>query len=141
MHWVLVMILAYVTLGIFFLIWSFKQAGFARKIDPGSKAGILMAVGLVAMVLELILMAVALISGSQSALLAASGLMLLLNLVVVAVWLAAVFSIRASMVKYYNTVEPIGLQLSGVMTFFFNVLYFQYHCSRIAEWKRTGQLR
>ena len=36
--------------------------------------------------------------------------------------------------------EPINLRLSGVMTFFFNILYFQYHFTRIAEWKRTGML-
>jgi len=51
-----------------------------------------------------------------------------------------VFSIRQSMVTYYNTVEPIQLQLSGVMTFFFGMLYLQYHMSRIARWKRTGVL-
>ena len=52
----------------------------------------------------------------------------------------AFFNMRASLVNYYNSVEPIGLRLSGVMTFFFNILYFQYHFSRIATWKQTGQL-
>jgi hypothetical protein len=47
---------------------------------------------------------------------------------------------RSSLVQYYNTVEPISLKLSGVMTFFFNIYYFQHHFSRIAEWKRTGRL-
>ncbi len=50
------------------------------------------------------------------------------------------FDLRRSMVTYYNTVEPIGLRLSGVMTFFFNVYYFQHHMSRIATWKLTGYL-
>ncbi len=44
------------------------------------------------------------------------------------------------MLAYYNTVEPIGLRLSGVMTFFFNVFYFQHHMSRIVLWKLTGYL-
>jgi hypothetical protein len=26
------------------------------------------------------------------------------------------------------------------MTFFFNILYLQYHMSRIAKWKQTGVL-
>jgi hypothetical protein len=47
---------------------------------------------------------------------------------------------RDALVEYYNTVEPINLRLSGVMTFFFSFLYFQYHFSRIANWKRTGYL-
>jgi len=38
---------------------------------------------------------------------------------------------RDALVDYYNTVEPINLRLSGVMTFFFAVFYFQYHFCRI----------
>ena len=51
-----------------------------------------------------------------------------------------VFGMRRSLVNYYNTVEPIGLKLSGVMTFFFAIFYFQYHFNRIANWKQTGVL-
>jgi hypothetical protein len=47
---------------------------------------------------------------------------------------------RQSLVTYYNMTEPIGLRLSGVMTFFFSTLYFQHHFSRIGDWKRTGIL-
>src|SRR6185295_20053202 len=42
------------------------------------------------------------------------------------------FKMRTSIANYYNTVEPIGLKLSPIMTFFFNILYFQYHFQRIA---------
>jgi hypothetical protein len=47
---------------------------------------------------------------------------------------------RRSMEDYYNSAEPVGLQLSGVMTFFFNVIYFQYHLNRIRQFKTTGVL-
>jgi len=50
------------------------------------------------------------------------------------------FKMRRSLLAYYNTVEPIGLQLSAPMTFFFNVFYFQHHFSRIARWRHTGVL-
>jgi len=56
-------------------------------------------------------------------------------------FLVAVFQMRKSLVNYYNVVEPIGLRLSGSMTFFFHILYLQYHFSRIADWKQTGYLR
>jgi hypothetical protein len=56
------------------------------------------------------------------------------------VWIMGIFKMRAAIQDYYNTVEPISLRLSGVMTFFFNIFYFQYHFSRIASWKRTGYL-
>src|SRR5258708_4319748 len=55
-------------------------------------------------------------------------------------FLLVAFNIRSSMVRYYNTVEPIHLRMSGVMTFFFHVLYIQYRMSRIAKWKETGFL-
>jgi hypothetical protein len=38
-------------------------------------------------------------------------------------------------------VEPVGLSLSGVMTFFFGGLYFQYHLNRINEMKRLARYR
>ncbi len=48
------------------------------------------------------------------------------------------FNMKDSIEQHYNRVEPIGLRMSGVMTFFFNLFYFQYHFARIAEMKRTG---
>ena len=54
--------------------------------------------------------------------------------------IVAMFKIRSSLLQYYNTVEPIQLRLSPVMTFFFSVFYFQHHFTRIATWKKTGHL-
>jgi hypothetical protein len=51
--------------------------------------------------------------------------------------LVARFIFRSELLQHFNTVEPIGLQLSGVMTFFFGGLYFQYHFNRINEIKRS----
>ena len=66
--------------------------------------------------------------------------MLSVALLIAVFWLIAIFGMRSSLVRYYNTVEPMGLRLSGVMTFFFNIIYFQYHLSRIANWEKTGVL-
>jgi hypothetical protein len=55
-------------------------------------------------------------------------------------FLVAVFQIRRALLNHYNLAEPIGLRLSAVMTFFFNILYLQHHFSRIAKWKHTGFL-
>jgi hypothetical protein len=52
----------------------------------------------------------------------------------------SIFGMRRSIENYYNTVEPIGLRLNPVMTFFFNTIYFQYHFDRIINWKTTGRL-
>ena len=140
MHWAVILILSWITFGLAALIWVFKQAGFVKKIDPGSKAVVLMVVALVAMVGQVALAFMAMGSRSVSDITAVSGIMMMLNLVIGVVGLIAVFGMRKSLVRYYNTVEPIGLKLSGIMTFFFSILYFQYHFSRIAEWKKTGSL-
>jgi len=55
-------------------------------------------------------------------------------------FLVAVFQMRRSLLNHYNVAEPVGLRLSAAMTFFFNILYFQHHFSRIAKWKQTGFL-
>src|SRR4030095_6461485 len=60
----------------------------------------------------------------------------LLTLGVLVFWIIAAFDMRSSIEEHFNSAEPIGLSLSGVMTFFFNVYYFQYHFTRINEMKR-----
>jgi hypothetical protein len=140
MHWAVILILSWVTGGLAGLIWIFKEAAFVKKIDAGSKAVMLLVVALVAMLGQVVLFFAVFSSGSSSEIAAVSGIMMILNLVVAVVGLIAVFGMRKSIVQYYNTVEPIGLRLSGIMTFFFSVLYFQYHFSRIFAWKQTGRL-
>ena len=138
MHWALVLVLSWITFGLAGLIWAFKQAGFVKKIDSGSKATMLLAASLVLMVIQVALYVVMINSPSDAA--AISAIVSLLNLAILVFGLMAIFGMRKSIVRYYNTVEPIQLKLSGVMTFFFSVLYFQYHFSRIGKWKTTGSL-
>ena len=51
--------------------------------------------------------------------------------------LVARFTMRSELERHFNSAEPIGLRLSGVMTFFFGSLYFQYHFNRINELRRA----
>ena len=131
MHWALVLVLSIVTCGIFGIAWLFIQAGFVKKIDPQSKA-MPMFLGYIA----IILLSSVFLRGSMMAL----TLLPLIQLgAMVLFWIGA-FGMRKSLVTYYNSVENCGLRLGPIMTFFFSVLYFQYHLARIANWKRTGQL-
>jgi hypothetical protein len=50
--------------------------------------------------------------------------------------IVTIYLIRADLQRHYNEREPIGLQLSKVMTFFFSFLYFQYHLYDIAKFKK-----
>ncbi len=140
MHWLVLLILTWVTAGLAGLVWFFRQALFVKKIDPSSKAVVLLAVTTLGMFGQVALYIGAMSSMSSSTMVTATGLIMILNLVIVVCGLVTVFSMRSSIVRYYNSAEPIGLKLSGVMTFFFSILYFQYHFSRIVEWRKTGRL-
>jgi hypothetical protein len=64
-----------------------------------------------------------------------------MSLLCVILYFVGVFRMRSDLEEYYNSLEPINLQLSGVMSFFFALYYFQHHFSRIAQWKRSGVLQ
>ena len=130
--------------GVFGLIWFFIQAGYVKKIDPASRARKFLIFGLLAMLavtVAIFVSADAAAMGSTESGAAVGFLAVILVIASMVFWFSAIFGMRRSLIDYFNTVEPIGLRLSGAMTFFFNILYFQYHLSRIAEWKRTGTLR
>lgn len=149
MHWAVLLILSWITGGIAMLIWAFKQAGFVKKLDPASKA-LTMLKALTGMVIvEILLYVVVMVSalsaarsrGAVSGMVILAGIVIwLINMAAAVMGIVTVFGMRRSLVQYYNSVEPIGLRLSGVMTFFFSVLYFQYHFTRIGNWKKTGTL-
>ncbi len=133
MHWALVLVLAMFTGGLFGFIWFCIQAGYVRRIDPTSKARMFIVLAVLGSLLQI---GVALAGVAMGDMIVAPLLGMLIGLAAAALAIVAVFSMRASLVRHFNGPEPFGLRLSGVMTFFFSVLYFQYHLSRIAEWKR-----
>jgi hypothetical protein len=140
LHWALVILISALTFGLFGLIWAFKQAAFVKKIDPASKAVTLLVLTLLGAIVQGALVYAAM-GASMNTMAEISMVELVLNLVLLVMGLVMVFGMRKSLVTYYNSVEPIGLRLSGIMTFFFTLLYFQHHFSRIAHWKKTGILR
>ncbi len=143
MNWVLVLVLCVVT-GIFGVVWTFIELGFVKKIDPASTAMKKYVIALVTIPVGLILFFMLFFGGGMagSREMAALGLLCLFAAYALATVFAilSIFSMRRSIETYYNTVEPIGLRLSPIMTFFFNVIYFQYHFDRINNWKTTGRL-
>ena len=144
LHWALVWLIGAVTGGIFIYVWAFMEASFVKKLDPQSKGTKYLVMYLVAVpgaFIVYMLLLFAAMSSRSTALMALGGLVFFAGIAIGTVFaILAFFNMRASLLNYYNSVEPIGLRLSGVMTFFFNILYFQYHFSRIAAWKQTGRL-
>ncbi len=141
LHWALILLISMFTFGIFSWVWCLKEAAFAKKLEPASNVKTLMLIGVIALACyNVCYIGVMVIDDSDVKMLCAM-VMFLCFILGTVMLIVGVFQIRRAMVNYYNSVEPIGLRMSGAMTFFFNILYIQHHYSRIANWKRTGFLQ
>ena len=135
-HWGLVLLIGICTCGLFFSAWMIVEAVFVRKIKPESKG----------LMFVIIAVAGSYLGGFANGFISVLNhtnpqpLGHLITFIFAIVFLVAAFQMRSDLEEYYNTTEPINLQLSGVMTFFFAIFYFQHHLSRIAQWKKTGTL-
>ncbi len=140
-HWALVLLVNFFC-NIFQIVWLFIEAGFVKKIDSESKGIAFLAGALVTEVVAVIVFftSIGMSPDRQDPPASVFVPFILIALAGAVLHLIGIFQMRSSLENYYNTVEPINLRLSGVMTFFFAVYYFQYHFSRIANWKRTGYL-
>jgi hypothetical protein len=143
LHWALVLLIGLFTCGIFSIVWLFVEAAWVRKVDPRSKALFLYIGGLVIYICGFaaqISMKAAQARGDMSpGVVGAFSIVWALAYCVLFIW--ANFNMRDSIEEHFNGPEPIGLELSGVMTFFFSLYYFQYHFSRINELKRIARYR
>jgi hypothetical protein len=146
LNWGLVLLLNFLTCGLFTIAWNLVQAFWTKKVQPETKALQWYIVVLVLSAINILLsfgrVAVMMRGGAMHAehgpLLGVSFLCSLATFVVH--WCIYPFVMRDSLLKHFNETDPIGLQLSGVMTFFFTSIYFQYHFNRINEMKRAYRL-
>jgi hypothetical protein len=142
LHWALVLVIGMFTCGIFSIVWMFVQASWMRKVNPNSKALFYYIAAFVVYAIAIVAEVDMMIAGRNGTPAGGiSGLYAMCALACFVLFLCAFFSMRSSMVEHFNGPEPIGLSLSGVMTFFFNILYFQYHFTRINELKRAARYR
>jgi GYF domain 2 len=139
-HWALVLLIAFVTCGLFNTVWLFVEAAFVKKIVPQSKGLLFLILGTAGVfVVQFVNVGLTIANrGEANPVIAVVALALILGCVVLDI--VGIFTLRSDLETYYNSTENIGLRLSGVMTFFFAVYYFQHHFSRISKWKKTGQL-
>lgn len=142
LHWAIVLLLAFLTCGIFSIVWIMVEAVWVKKVQPASKGVMYFGIVIGLWLLSMVLSVSGVISAGRtghidSSLTSVRGL---ISLVIVVVWIVGAFSMKESIEDHFNTAEPIGLSLSGVMTFFFNVFYFQYHFNRINEMKQQQMM-
>jgi hypothetical protein len=146
LNWGLVLLLDFVTCGLFNIAWNLVQALWIKKVQPETKALqwyiIILAIAALNIVVSII-RAVSMMGhrGVEHGFTPLLGLTILFGLTsTILNWIIYPFVMRASLLKHFNESDPIGLELNGVMTFFFTSLYFQYHFNRINEIKRAYRL-
>ena len=137
LHWALVLLLCVVTCGLFSWAWLIVEASYVQKVRDGSRALLFAILSCACFIIANFfnIFTSAMNPGMRSPV---GGLLSLVGFVL---YFVAVFTMKSGLEDHYNVDEPINLQLSGVMTFFFAIFYFQYHFSRIAQWKKSGVLQ
>jgi hypothetical protein len=134
LHWGLVLLFSILSCGLFSAVWNLVQAAWMKKVAPQSTA-------LYYYVAGICVLAATFFAGfeevhthsSHSTAGAMNLLYFMLNLI-------GRFSLRSSLEQHYNSVEPMGLSLGVIMTFFFGDIYFQYHFNDIMRRKYAARL-
>ena|SRR5215831_3732118 len=142
LHWVVLLLV--LIFGIFFgalavlfnAAWSLVLANWARRMVNDNKAMVLVAMYPAGVLAGIFAFGFGSANNAPGAL-AIGSILFLAGLIA---YIVGIFKIRDAMEEYYNSRENIGLNLSGVMTFFFRTVYLQYHINRIHRWKQTGIL-
>jgi hypothetical protein len=120
LHWGWLVAIELLTRGLFGPIWLIVQANWVRRVNGKSRAFVL------SIVAACSIPAMILLGGIEGAVGATSeqiGMIVGFAMIVYAVlYLWSVYQLRSEL-----EAEPIGIPLGGVMTFFFSVIYFQYH--------------
>lgn len=137
LNWGLELLLGFLTCALFVVVWNLVIASWAKRVQPNSKALMYYIIATVLIVLNF--------GGSYGNVVAAMHhypvhqniFGSIIALVTWVIRLIARFSLRDTLEQHYNTVEPLGLRLSAVMTFFFGGIYFQYKLNRINEVKNA----
>lgn len=134
LHWALVLLFGVITCGLFITAWDIVQGVWMKQVAPQSKAIYYYAACVAILLLVFALSFSAAHQHTQNPLVG------LLNLVNVVVILIGRFSLKHSLEEHFNSAEPMGLLLSGVMTFFFGAIYFQYHLNDIVRRKNLDRM-
>jgi len=122
LHWSIVLILFLFGGQLLVPLWALVQANWARKLSGEKKLLVLVAMypaGLIVMFLML---------GMNINVAIFAPLVFFAGIIA---YIIGLFSIKLAMEEYYNSTEDIGLQMSGAMTFFFHVIYIQYHINNL----------
>jgi hypothetical protein len=123
MHWAVLLLLSIVTCGLFGLVWYCIQAAWVRKVRPSNFA----------LFLIIAHIGLSFAGGAIEVFESAKYMGPLFRITGIVLYVWAAFSMKSAMEDYFNREENTGMTLSGIMTFFFSYIYFQYHFNEVSE--------
>jgi preprotein translocase subunit SecY len=126
LHWAWLLVLSIVTFGFFGSVWMIVQANWVRKVRGRSRtlpwaianASALPALFLFALVMGALGAAYQLENTQTDVAIAVEWARVIMG----ALWLITIYMLHNELSEH-----PISIPLSGVATFFFGPIYFQYH--------------
>ena len=148
LHWGLYWLFSWITCTLFSKVMTLVQAAWLRRVQPNSMAIVSYAAQYGIMIMSIIVRSLThtLIQDQGNTANFRFGvyahqnpLVSLLNLLYFIMIFVSRFIMRASLEEHFNTVEPVGLRLNPVMTFFFGGIYFQYHLNKINAMKEAAR--
>jgi len=114
------------------VVWMVVQAAWLRSAEPRSKAlYFYLAMAVIDLGLALAPSTVNWLGDGSSTVGGVIGASI--GLLDAGLTIVGIFVFRSEMEDHFNLTDPLGLGLSGVMTFFFSVFYFQYHFHELYE--------
>jgi hypothetical protein len=146
--WGLYLLFSIITCGYFSIVFTCVQAAWLKKVQPNS-------LGLIGYIATYVVFVIRkwrnrLVGGAYLAAIQHHDIMglqsmhpvafaLPLTFIYFAMLIGTRFVMRQSLQEHFNTVEPIGLKLDPVMTFFFGGVYFQHQINRINAMKQASR--
>jgi hypothetical protein len=142
LSWGLVLLFDILTCGVFQMVWNLIVAAWMKRVQPTSQAIVYYAVGY-ALVLVYGGLSFPVFLGTlhHHSMLGPQIGIRFLGFVAWIIRIVARFNMKSSLEEHFNTTEPIGLQLNGILVFFFGGLYLQSQLNRINEIKRAMRYR
>ncbi len=139
LHWALVLLFDLLTCSFFQIIWNLVISSWFRKVSPASRALPLYIAATVLLIVQFVTGQIAGIArtmhgfgpytvSTTRTVWFHGGAFALYAVIALACWvvrLLARFTFRAELERHYNTVEPLGLSVNPVLTFFFGGIYLQ----------------
>jgi len=141
LHWGLVLLFDVLTCSIFQIVWNFVIAAWVKRVQPSSQAFIYYGIGYGLALLQSGIYFPTVIATFHGGAPHTNAGLGFLGLISLALRIVGHFNIKNSLEQHFNTVEPLGFQMNGVLTFFFGGLYIQSQLNRINEIKQAIRYR